>query len=48
MFCRDDCPICKSARKGNKQAKWFVKNVDRKVCPMCKAYEKETGKLAYE
>jgi hypothetical protein len=46
-FCAEECPICKSARKGNRTAKWFVKNIDRHICPFCKAYEKETGKKAY-
>ena len=48
MFCRDSCPICRAARRNNKVAKGFVKNIDRKICPMCKAYEKQTGKKAYE
>ena len=43
------CPICKSARKTQKGfAYWFVKYVDRKICPQCKAYEEVTGQLAYE
>lgn len=44
-----DCPICKQARnKGHGLAYLFVKHVDRKVCPMCKAYEKVYGVKAYE
>lgn len=44
-----DCPICRRAR--NKQrglAFLFVKLVDRKICPSCKALEEITGKRAYE
>ena len=29
-------------------AYWFVKNIDRKICPFCRAYEREFGKPAYE
>jgi RNA polymerase subunit RPABC4/transcription elongation factor Spt4 len=48
-FCAEVCPVCRRARaKQRGVAFWFVKNVDRKVCPMCKAYERATGKLAYE
>jgi hypothetical protein len=48
MFCEERCPICKSARRGNRVARWFVKNIDRKICPMCRNYEKQTGRKAYE
>ena len=47
-FCRDLCPDCKMARKRGGIFKWFVKNVERKVCPMCRAYERELGRPAYE
>ncbi len=44
-----ECPICSKAReKGKGLAYWFVKYIDRKVCPMCKAYEKVYGVKAYE
>ncbi len=47
-FCREKCPVCARARKGNRLAKIFVKYVDRKICPYCKAYERVYGKKAYE
>ncbi len=47
-FCRNICPICKRARTKGGVAKWFVKNIDRKVCPMCRAYEREYKKRADE
>ncbi|MCX6345778.1 MAG: hypothetical protein NT018_12020 [Armatimonadetes bacterium] len=47
-FCLD-CPICRAARKKQRGIAYaFVKLVDRKVCPACKAYEKATGQRAYE
>lgn len=48
-FCEKYCPVCVGARKKGKGIRyWFVKNIDRKVCPMCKAYERKYGKPAYE
>ncbi|OKY78414.1 MAG: hypothetical protein BTN85_0905 [Candidatus Methanohalarchaeum thermophilum] len=47
-FCKDKCPVCNRAREGKKISKFFVKHIDRKVCPMCKAYEEVYGKKAYE
>jgi len=44
-----ECPICKKARqKQGGLAYLFVKLVDRKICPSCKALEQITGKRAYE
>jgi len=43
------CPICSRAREKQKGiAYFFTKHIDRKVYPYCKAFEKVTGKLAYE
>jgi hypothetical protein len=48
-FCKDFCPVCRRARKKQRGiCYWFVKNVDRKVCPCCKSYESVYGRLAYE
>lgn len=48
-FCEHTCPVCTRARKNpGGAAFWFVKSIDRKVCPMCKAYESKHGKPAYE
>ena len=44
-FCANVCPVCSRAKKGNKVCQ-AIAGVDRKFCPMCKAYEKETGKRA--
>ena len=43
----ENCPIANKARKSNKVARWLVKNTGRKICPFCKAYEREYGKPAY-
>jgi len=48
-FCKNVCPVCRSARKNQQGvAYWFVKNIDSKICPFCKAYEKVYGRKAYE
>ncbi len=48
-FCGKSCPSCKAARKKQKGfSYWFVKNIDSKVCPFCKAYEQVYGSKAYE
>jgi len=48
-FCKDLCPVCKAARTSQKGPNyWFVKNIDSKICPFCKAYEKVYGRKAYE
>lgn len=44
-----DCPLCKHARKKQRGiAYWFVKHVETKICPNCKAYERIYGRKAYE
>jgi hypothetical protein len=44
-----ECLLCIKAREKQKGfAYWFVKYVDRKICPYCKAFEKFSGQLAYE
>ncbi len=43
------CPVCVRARKKQRGAAfWLVKNVDRKLCPFCKAYERVYGRKAHE
>ena len=43
------CAVCKTARKKQKGfAFWFVRNIEKGVCPACKAYEKVYGKKAHE
>ena len=44
-----ECHLCKHAR--NKQrgiAFWFVKKIERNICPFCKAYERVYGLKAHE
>jgi hypothetical protein len=41
--CRDKCPICSRAKRGNRLCK-AIASVSRLVCPNCKAYERESGK----
>jgi len=44
-----DCPVCKRARKKQSGlAFWFVKRIEGRVCPNCKAYEKVYGIKAHE
>lgn len=44
-----NCPVCTRARKKQKGlAYWFVKVVERGLCPQCRAYEKVYGKKAHE
>jgi hypothetical protein len=43
------CPVCKHARKRQKGLLfWFVKNLEGKIRPFCKAYEKVYGRKAHE
>ena len=43
------CPVCNRARDKQKGAAfWFVKNIEDKFCPNCKAYEKVYGQKAHE
>jgi hypothetical protein len=44
-----ECLLCIRARENQKGfAYWFVKYIDGKICPYCKALEKFTGQLTYE
>gem|GEM_PF-2284992 len=47
LYCRDKCPICSRAKRGNKPCKLFAA-LCRLVCPHCKAYERESGKRCTE
>ncbi len=43
------CPVCNHARKKQHGlAFWFVKRVENKLCPQCRAYEKVYGRKAHE
>ena len=44
-----ECPVCTRARKKQRGiAYWFVKYIERGVCPYCAAYERVYGKKAHE
>lgn len=44
-----NCPVCRSARK-NPGGFFYrsVKTIESKICPFCIAYEKVTGRKAFE
>jgi ssDNA-binding Zn-finger/Zn-ribbon topoisomerase 1 len=43
------CPICRHARKKQKgPAYLFVRVIEGKLCPYCRAYEKVYGRKAHE
>jgi len=44
-----ECPVCSHARKKQRGiAYWFVKNIEKSICPYCMAYERVYGKKAHE
>jgi uncharacterized protein CbrC (UPF0167 family) len=44
-----ECPVCAHARKKQRGiAYWFVKNIEKGLCPYCMAYERVYGKKAHE
>ena len=44
-----ECTVCRRARRTQRGfAYWFVKTVERGVCPYCKAYERVYGRKAHE
>ncbi|HDP26233.1 MAG TPA: hypothetical protein ENN34_12435 [Deltaproteobacteria bacterium] len=43
------CPVCTHARKKqNGMAYTFVKSIEGRLCPFCRAYEKVHGRKAHE
>ena len=43
------CPVCTRARTRQRGlAFWFVKRIEGRICPACKAYEKVYGRKAHE
>lgn len=45
----ENCPACRQAQKQQAGvAYWLVTNVEVKVCPFCRAYERVHGKKAHE
>jgi hypothetical protein len=44
-----ECDLCKSARAEQRGfAYWFVRILERGLCPACKAYERVYGRKAHE
>ena len=44
-----DCHVCSRARRQQRGlAFWFVKRIEGKFCPFCKAYERVYGRKAHE
>jgi hypothetical protein len=44
-----ECGVCMSARRKQRGiAYWFVKIIERGLCPACKAYERVYGRKAHE
>jgi len=43
------CPACRRAREKQRGlVYWFVKNIERGICPYCRAYEKVYGRRVHE
>jgi hypothetical protein len=43
------CPVCRRARTNQKGLFfWFVKRLEGRICPACKAYKKVYGQKAHE
>lgn len=43
------CPVCRHARRHQRGAAfWLVQKVETRVCPFCRAYERVSGRKAYE
>jgi hypothetical protein len=44
-----NCTACRGARKKQRGfAFWFVKRVEGRLCPFCRAYERVHGRKAHE
>jgi transposase-like protein len=45
----ETCPVCRSARSNQQGlANRFVRGIEEKVCPFCRAYERVHGRKAHE
>lgn len=43
-----NCPVCRRARRQQRgPAFWLVKQVEAKLCPFCRAYERVYGQKAH-
>jgi hypothetical protein len=44
-----NCPVCRRARQQQFGAAfWLVKQVEAKLCPFCRAYERVYGRKAHQ
>lgn len=45
----ETCPMCRQARRTQQGVAFgLVKNVEAKLCPFCRAYERVHGRRAHE
>jgi hypothetical protein len=45
----ENCPVCRSASRNQQGlANRFVRSVEEKVCPFCRAYERVHGRKAHQ
>ena len=45
----ESCPVCRTASRNQQGlANRFVRGVEEKVCPFCRAYERVHGRKAHE
>jgi transposase-like protein len=45
----ENCPVCRSASRNQAGlANRFVRRIEEKVCPFCRAYERVHGRKAHE
>jgi hypothetical protein len=43
------CPVCRTARRRQRGAAFaFVRAIEGRVCPFCRAYERVFGRKAHE
>ena len=44
-----NCSVCGKARRSQRGvAFWFVRTIEKKLCPYCQAYAKVYGRAAHE
>lgn len=45
----EKCPLCRTARRKQRGlAFWFVRKVEHRLCPACRAYERVHGRKAHQ
>ena len=43
------CPVCRRARKKQRGlCFWFVRRLERRICPACQAYARVYGRMAHK